>query len=151
MINSKRTIEEFLSQKIIAVVGVSRNKDKFGNAIYRDMKTRGYKVFAVNPNADMVEGDRCYAGLGALPEKPDGVILVLPPRQTLQVIEEIANIGIRYVWLQQGADSPEAERRCRELDLKFVSGECIFMFAEPMQSFHKFHRFFNRLFGKMPK
>lgn len=141
----------FLSLKTLAVVGVSRNKDKFGNAIFRKMKAKGYKILAVNPKLDLVEGDRCNAGLGALPEKPEGVILAVSPSQTISVIEEAARLGSTYVWMQQGANSPEGEARCKELGLNFVSGECIFMFAEPMESFHKIHRFFNRLFGKMPK
>ena len=81
MKNTKAAIEAFMQQKNIAVVGASRNKDKFGTAIYREMKANGYKVYAVNPNADMVEGDRCYAGLGALPAKVDGVIVCIPPTQ----------------------------------------------------------------------
>jgi predicted CoA-binding protein len=151
MLNSQKTIEEFVQQKTLAVVGVSRNKDKFGNAIYRDLKKAGYRVFAINPNADMLEGDRCYAGLGALPEKPGGVVITLPPVKTIPVIEEAARQGIRYIWLQQGADSPEGEKLCRDLGLQLVSGECIFMYIEPVQSIHGFHRFFKRLFGKMPK
>lgn len=151
MINSRKTIDEFMALKSIAIVGVSRNKDKFGNAIYRDLKAKGYKVMAVNPKLDMVEGDRCYAGLGALPEKADGVVIVISPAETVAVIEEAARLGIKYVWLQQGANSPESEAKCQELGLNVVSGECIFMFLEPVQSIHGFHRFIWKLFGKMPK
>jgi len=151
MINSKKNIDEFLQQEKIAVVGVSRNKDKFGNMIYRDLKAAGYKVMAVNPNADMVEGDRCYAGLGALPEKPDAVLLVIPSKQGIEIIEEAARTGVRHVWVQQGANSPEIDKRLVELDLVAVSGECIFMFLEPVKSVHAFHRFFRRIFGRMPK
>lgn len=151
MTSNQQSITEFLQQKKIAVVGVSRNKDKFGNMIYRELKNAGYQVMAVNPNADMVEGDRCYAGLGALPEKPDGVILVIPAKQGVEIVEEAARLGIRYVWVQQGAESPEIEKRCKELGLVAVSGECIFMFLEPVKSIHAVHRFFRRLFGSMPK
>ena len=151
MINSRKIVDEFIGLKSIAVVGVSRNKDKFGNAIYREMKAKGYKVMAVNPKLDMAEGDRCYAGLGALPEKPEGVVLVIPPAETLSVIESAAQLGIKYIWLQQGANSPEGEAKCQELGLNVVSGECIFMFLEPVQSIHGFHRFVWKLFGKMPK
>ena len=151
MINSKKNIDEFLQQEKIAVVGVSRNKDKFGNMIYRDLKAAGYKVMAVNPNADMVEGDRCYAGLGALPEKPDAVLLVIPSKQGIEIIEEAAKMGIQHIWVQQGANSPELDKRLVELGLVAVSGECIFMFLEPVKSVHAFHRFFRRIFGRMPK
>ena len=147
----KSDIDNFLAQKILAVVGVSRNKDKFGNMIYRDLKTSGYRVFAVNPQADMVEGDRCYAGLGALPEKPDGVILVVPSAQGLSVVEEMARLGIKHLWIQQGAESLELEKRSQELGISYVSGECIFMYLEPVKSIHSVHRFFKRLFGKYPK
>lgn len=151
MINSRKTIDEFMALKSIAIVGVSRNKDKFGNAIYRDLKAKGYKVMAVNPKLDMAEGDRCYAGLGALPEKAEGVVIVIPPAETVVVIEEAARLGIKYIWLQQGANSPEGEAKCQELGLNVVSGECIFMFLEPVQSIHGFHRFIWKLFGKYPK
>lgn len=151
MQNSQQTINEFLGQKTIAVVGVSRNKEKFGNMVYLELKKKGYKVFAINPNADMVEGDRCYAGLGALPEKPGGVVFVIHPKDTLDLIKEAAQQGIGYIWLQQGAESPAGEQLCRDLNLAFVSGECIFMYLEPVESIHSFHRFFKRLFGKMPK
>ncbi len=151
MINSRKIIDEFMSLKTIAVVGVSRNKDKFGNLIFRELKKAGYKVLAINPQADMVEGDRCYAGLGALPEIPGGVIVVLPPAQTLAVVEETARLGIKYIWLQMGADSPEGEKRCLELGLEVISGECIFMYIRPVKSIHWLHRFVRRLFGGMPK
>lgn len=151
MLNSKTTINEFLSQKVLAVVGASRDKNKFGNSIYREMKDRGYKVYPVNPLAQEIDGDRCYAVLKDLPEKTDGVIIVVPRLETTKVLEEAASLGIDYAWIQQGADTPEAERRAKELGLKFVSGECIFMFSEPVESVHAFHRFFKRLFGIMPK
>jgi hypothetical protein len=106
---------------------------------------------AVNPNADMVEGDRCYAGLGALPEKPDGVLIVIPSAQVIEIIEEAARMGVRHVWVQQGANSLEVDKKLDALDLVAVSGECIFMFLEPVKSVHSFHRFFRRVFGGMPK
>lgn len=151
MKNSKQLIDEFVALKKIAVVGVSRNPDKFGNAIYRELKQRGKTVYAVNPSADMIEGDRCYAGLGALPEKPDGVLIVVTPEASLEVIRAVAKEGIPYVWLQQGANSLKGEQLCRELGLNVVSGECIFMHSQPVQSIHKVHRTLRKIFGGMPK
>jgi len=147
MKNTRTAINEFLAQKTIAVVGASRNKDKFGTAIYRELKLHGYKVYPVNPNADMVEGDRCYAGLGALPAKVDAAILVIPPTETLAVINEAARLGIKYLWLQQGSNSTAGEDRAKELGLTVVSGACVFMYLDPVESIHKFHRFFDKLFG----
>ncbi|MHC1739598.1 MAG: CoA-binding protein [Anaerolineaceae bacterium] len=151
MRNSLQTIKAFLANKSIAVVGVSHNKDKFGNYIYSELKKAGYKVYAVNPGLDMVGGDRCYAGLGALPEKPDGVIMVVQPPATLPVLEDMAKLGIMSAWLQQGAESTEAEEKAKALGIQLVSGECIMMHMEPVTSIHKFHRVVRSIFGKMPK
>lgn len=151
MINSRKNIDEFLQLRKIAVVGVSRKKDKFGNMIYRELRSAGYEVMAVNPNADMVEGDRCYAGLGALPVKPDGIILVVPPAQGIEIVEDAARSGIRHIWVQPGANSSQIDQRLSELDLVAVSGECIFLYLEPVKSVHAVHRFFRRIFGKMPE
>lgn len=127
MLLSRQYLDEFVALHSIAVVGVSANRSKFGNAIYLELKDCGKKVFAVNPKADTVEGDPCYPNLSSLPEKPEGVLLVIPPAATLEVIREAASLGIERIWLQQGAESPEGEALCAELGLKLVSGECIFM------------------------
>ena len=151
MTTSEKTIQDFLQLNRLAVAGVSRDRSKFGNMIYRELKRRGYQVMAVNPNAEMVEGDRCYAGLRALPEKPEGVVLVLPAGQGIQVIEDAATLGIRNIWIQVGAESPELLKHCSENNLVTVSGECIFMHLEPVRSVHGGHHFFRRLFGGKPK
>lgn len=151
MKNSKNIIEEFLTLRTLAVVGVSRRKDKFGNVIYRELRARGYQVMAVNPNADMVEGDRCYAGLGALPEIPQGIVLVIPPDQSVKILEEAAAAGIKFVWVQPGADSPEIEKRCQEFGLSAVIGDCLLMFLSPVTSIHRIHRTFRSLTGRLPK
>ena len=80
--NSKKLVDDFVALKKIAVVGVSRKKAKFGNTIYREMREKGYWVYPVNPNADVIEGDTCYPDLLSLPEKVDGVIINVPPVQT---------------------------------------------------------------------
>ena len=151
MKNSRQAIDNFLSSKTIAVVGVSRNKDKFGNYLYREIKKKGYTVYAVNPNMDMTEGDRCYAGLGALPEKPDAVLMSIQPKAALPVMDEMARLGIKKCWLQQGADSKEGEDKARELGLDLVSGECLMMHVQPVESIHNFHRGFKKFFGLLPK
>lgn len=66
---TKSSVENFLSQKNIAVIGVSRNTKKFGNTIYRSLKKKGYNVFPINPNAEKIEGDNCYPDLLSLTQK----------------------------------------------------------------------------------
>jgi predicted CoA-binding protein len=151
MKNTRQSIEAFLAKQPLAVVGVSHSPDKFGNYLYREIKKSGRKVYAVNPSLDMVEGDRCYAGLGALPEKPQGVVLVVQPQTTLQVLDEMAKLDIHSAWIQQGADSPDGEKKAAELGIDLVSGECLMMFLEPMQSIHRWHRTFKSVLGQLPK
>lgn len=93
---------------------------------------------------DMFERDRCYAGLSVLPEKPQGAILGVQPVAALKVLEDTAKQGIRQVWIQEGANSPE-------LGLKGVAGECAFMFFSPINSIHNLHRTINKIFGKLPR
>lgn len=148
---SKAVVEEFLAQKTIAIVGASRDPRKFGSGVYRDLKSKGYHVIPVNPNADSIEGDRCYPSLAAIPEPVDGAFLVVPPEQAEGIVREADRAGIRRIWMQQQADSEEAVRYCQEHGMKEVHGECILMFAQPQAFFHKPHRWFNGLTGKLPK
>ena len=149
--NSKKAIGEFLSQRSFAVVGVSRNSKKFGNQIYKMLKEKGKEVFPINSFADHAEGDRCYPDLHALPRKVDGVVVVVPPKEAEQVVKEAAVLGIRRIWMQQGSESRSAVQYCQQYGLDVVHGECIFMYAEPVVSFHKFHRWARTLVGRMPR
>jgi predicted CoA-binding protein len=141
--------QEFVQNKRLAIVGVSRNENKFGNAAYRELKQRGYQVFAVNPSAETLMGDRCYPDLMSLKGEVDGVVVCVPAAQGVGVLQQAAEAGIRNVWVQQMAESPELLKTGQDLGLKLVSGKCILMYAEPVQSFHKWHRGFMRLIGKL--
>jgi len=139
---TKTVVTDFLSQRVLAVVGASRNPNKFGSSIYRDLKAKGYKVLAVNSHAETIDGDPCYPNLAALPETPGGIIVVVPPAETEKIVREAAAAKITRVWLQRGAESPEAVAYCAANGIQVISGECILMFAEPAAFYHKIHRFF---------
>jgi uncharacterized protein len=124
-------IDAFVSQPAIALVGASRSGKSFGNAAYRALRRRGYRVHAVHPSAQSVDAEPCYARLADLPEPVDAVLVVVPPAKALDVVRDAAAAGIHHVWLQQGAESDEVLRLCGELGLVTVSGECILMFAKP--------------------
>jgi len=147
----KADVTDFVGQRRLAVVGVSRQGKKFGNYAFRELRSKGYKVFPVHPQAETIEGERCYASLGSLPEPVDGVLIVVPPAQTEQVVREAAVAGIRRVWMQQGAESPAAIKFCQENGISEVHGECILMFSEPAVWFHRAHRWVWKLLGKLPR
>jgi predicted CoA-binding protein len=113
--------------------------------------SKGYRTFAVNPRAETVGGKRCYPSLTELPEPVDGVVCVVPPEETEKVVHEMAEIGIARVWMQQGAESEDAIRFCEQRGIGVVAGECILMFSEPVEFFHRFHRWIWGLLGKLPK
>jgi uncharacterized protein len=151
VVSMREAAADLVAQRALAVVGVSRSRGKFGNVVYRDLKKKGYRVFPVNPAVDEVEGDRCFPNVAALPESVGGVVIVVPPERTAQVVREAAAAGIRRIWMQQGAESEEAIRFCVDNGISVVHGHCIMMFAEPVQSFHRFHRWLWNLIGKYPR
>ncbi|MGB2867578.1 MAG: CoA-binding protein [Bacteroidota bacterium] len=144
-------ISEFLAQRTLAVVGVSRNHGKFGFMVYQALKARGYRVFPVNPHAETIMGEQAYKSLESLPQKVDGVLVVVSPLHAQQVVKEAFEAGIRRVWMQQGSESSGAVRYCGEKGMSVVYGKCILMFTEPVTSYHKLHRWVWKITGKLPR
>jgi hypothetical protein len=109
----------------IAIVGANNNPAKYGNVIYRDLKRKGYKIFPVNPSAPEIDGDKAYANLGELPEKPTIVNFVTPPAATKKVLEECLSHGLMNVWLQPGSESPEVLEFIQEKNFNYLANACI--------------------------
>lgn len=148
---SAAVIRDFVAQRTLAVVGVSRSGKKFANFAYRELRTKGYTLVPVNPGAETVEGERCYRSLLNLPGPVDGAVIIAPREQSLQVVRDAAAAGIRRVWLQQGAESQPAIDACKDAGINVVAGECILMFAGTEHWIHRGHRFVRRLFGTLPR
>ena len=121
-------INEFLDKRnIFAVVGVSKESEKYGNKVYFDLKHAGYTVYPVNPNARKISGDKCYPMLKNLPTLPDVVDIVVPPKITEKTVKECKNLGIDKVWMQPGSESKSAIRFCEENDIKVLYGMCVML------------------------
>jgi uncharacterized protein len=148
---SKTDVQEFYASQPIAVVGVSRDTKKFGNSAYTSLKTQGYKVIPINPNTDTIDGDMCYPDLKSIPEKVGGVLVIVPPKKSEQVVREAHEAGINRVWLQQGAESQDAIKYCEDNGMTVIHNECIMMYADHSAGFHRFHGFIWRLMGKAPR
>ncbi|MHB8065587.1 MAG: CoA-binding protein [Ruminiclostridium sp.] len=112
--------EKMLEKKIWVVVGANQDPEKFGNMIYRRLKTRGYEVYAVNPMYESIEGDKCYRDLSSLPVLPEVIDMVVSPKRGKAVIEEAAKLGIKYIWLQPGTHDAELLKQITELGLQSV-------------------------------
>jgi len=145
------SINLFLQQPEIAVVGVSRNKNKFGNTVYQTLKKKGKKVVPVNPHMIEYDGDKCYSDVETLPAHIKAVFVSTPPEITLKIAERAYHKGVKHMWLQQGSTNDEVIKYLEGKDVNYVSDRCIMMFAEPVGSFHKFHRFLSKITGNYPK
>jgi uncharacterized protein len=119
--------QAFAAKRLWAVVGVSTDREKYGNKIFRQLRDANYKVYAVNPKLTEVEGLPCYASLAALPEVPEVVNVVVPPAAGLAVVEACLALGIKNIWFQPGAESDEAISRAEKAGLNVLANACILL------------------------
>ena len=102
MTSIKDAASEFLAHRRVAVTGVSRDPQSHGgNIVYKRLRDRGYKVFAVNPNADEVEGDRSYHDLRSIPGGVEAVVIATRPGTADETMRECAELGIEHVWMHR--------------------------------------------------
>jgi uncharacterized protein len=143
------TIDEaasaFLRSRRIAVTGVSRTPETHGsNTVYRRLRDRGYEVFAVNPNASVVEGDRAYPNLRAIPDGVEAVVIGTRPEYAEGTVRECIDLGIRQVWMHRGPGpgsvSPAATELGRQHGLTVIDGGCPLMFGPTADFTHKLLR-----------
>lgn len=152
----KEAATEFLRNKRIAVTGVSRHPSSHGsNVVYQRLRDRGYQVFAVNPNADEVEGDACYQDLKSIPGGVDAVVIGTSPTHADGTIRECHELGIHNVWMHRsfgkGSVSDSATRFGREHDITVIDGGCPLMFEPCSDGGHKAMRLVFTMTGKVPR
>ncbi len=145
------SIQSFLSQPKIAVAGVSRKKQKFGNAIFKELEKRGFEVLPVNPNIDDYQGHRCYHRVTELPEDVTALVINTRNETSLELLREAQEKGLKHVWLQQGSLSKESLKALEDGNgMNIISRECILMHAGRVSGVHAFHRWINKTFGSYP-
>lgn len=115
-------IEHILDQRRFAVSGASRDPAKFGYKVYQTLKAAGYTVYAVNPNADSIDGDPCYPSLDNVPGPLDCVVTVTPPEITEQTVATAGHLRIPYLWMQPGSESNAVFNLARGYSMQIVSG-----------------------------
>ena len=135
----------FLASRRVAVTGVSRTPQTHGaNNVYRRLRERGYQVFAVNPNTDQVEGDRCYQDLKSIPGGVQAVVIGTRPGIADDTIRECAELGITRVWMHRGPGagsvSAAATSYGRAHAITVIDGGCPLMFAPTADLGHKIMR-----------
>jgi len=152
---SLEIVKEFLAQKRIALVGISREPKDFSVTLFEELCRRGYDVVPVNPHTSEVSGQHCFARVQDIQPPVEAALLMTSPRVTDSVVKDCAEAGIQRVWMYraagEGAVSPEAIQFCREHGIVVVPGQCPFMFWRDTGAVHRLHRFVRRVTGRYPR
>ncbi len=156
MVTAQQAIDDFLAQPRIAVAGVSREATGHGgNVVYKRLRDRGYQVFAVNPNADTIEGDTCYRDLRSIPGGVDAVMIATAPGAAESVARECKELGITRVWMHRsfgaGSVSAEAHEFCRANGIASIAGGCPLMYGKTSDGGHRVMRWWLGLLGRLPR
>jgi predicted CoA-binding protein len=146
----------FLEKKRVAVTGVSRTPKGHGsNVVFQRLRDRGYEVFAVNPNAETVEGVSSYRDLSSIPGGVDAVVIGTRPEHADATMRECADLGIKHVWMHRayggGSVSASAAAYGRERGIQVIDGGCPCMFDPTADVGHKLMRFMFTLNGNVPR
>lgn len=105
-------------EKRIAILGASQDPNKFGNKAVRAYVKSGYTVYPVNPRADEIEGLKAYPTVLDIPEDVDTASIYLPPRLTLDVLDDLARKGIKEVYFNPGSESEETYAKAESLGMQ---------------------------------
>lgn len=140
----------FFADNRIAVVGVSRKSGASpANAIYKRLRKGGYTVFAVNPNAETVEGDSCYPNLAALEGQVDAAIIATRPELAAELVEQCGTLGIKQAWVHGTFAAPrvpaDTEEAARKRGVTLIAGSCPMLFLERVDPAHRCLRWFRRI------
>ena len=135
---------------------MSRNPQGHGsNAVYQRLRDRGYQVYAINPKADEIEGDKCYPDLASVPDGVEAVVIGTRPETAEATMRECDDLGIRYVWMHRsfgaGSVSDAATEYGRTHGITVIDGGCPLMFEPTADAGHKMMRFVFTRTGKVPK
>lgn len=152
----REAADAFLANRRIAITGVSREPASHGaNVVYRRLRDRGYEVFAVNPNAETVEGDPCYPDLRSVPGRVDAVVMATRPSIVEETMRECIELGIQHVWMHRsfgtGSVCGTAAAYGREHGVHVIDGGCPLMFDPCADNAHKLMRRIFTWTGKVPE
>jgi len=147
----RERIEDFLRQRRIVAVGVSRKPLGFSRGIVRELLRRGYDVALVNPQTSEIEGRPCHARVQEVSPPPDAALVMTAPQATAQIIHDCAEAGIKRLWLIGTAATDEARAICKAHGIAPIADQCPYMFLPDTGWLHRFHRRVSRLVGKYPK
>lgn len=152
---TKKQIDDFLTLKRIAVVGVSHNPQEFSYALWQEFRQRRYEAIPVNPNVSTLHGQTCYKRVQDVKPGVDGVLIMTSSKSTEQIVHDCAEAGVKHVWMYKGvaagAVNKAAVAFCEANGIDVVEGYCPYMFLTGTPFFHAPHRWAKKLTGSYPR
>jgi len=119
-------IETFFASAAFGVAGASTNPDKFGNKVLRCYLQNGRKVVPINSNEPEIEGVPCVASISELPPEVESISIITPPAVTAKLVPLAIEKGIKNIWMQPGAEHPDAVALCLEQGINVIAdGSCL--------------------------
>lgn len=153
-VNDRALIEEFLAEKRMAFVGVSREAKDFSRMLFRELLGRGYELIPVHPEAEEIEGLKAVKTVAEAGGTVRAALVMTGKAKSAEVVEDCARAGVEMVWLYKsvalGSVSEEALEAGRRHGLRVVAGECPFMFLPNAGLIHALHRGWRRMRGTLP-
>jgi uncharacterized protein len=151
---SLEPIEDFLAQKRIAIVGVSRDPSDFSMSLFDELSRRGYDIVPVNPKIPSVKGRRCFARVQDIQPPVSAALLMTTPEVSETIVSDCAEAGIRRIWMfratGKGAVSERAVALCKANAIAVIPGQCPFMFLPGAGGVHRLHGLFRKITGRYP-
>ncbi len=151
---TRELIEDFLKQKRLALVGVSRDPKDFSHVLFIEFLERGYEAIPVNPKAVKIAGHHCYENVCAIRPRVDGALLLVPPHMTAWVVRGCARARIPRVWMHRGsgggAVNTESVTYCQQHGIQVIEGFCPYMFLAHPGLIHRAHGWMMKLEGSYP-
>ncbi len=129
----KKIKKEMLDKKTWAVIGVTAKKDKFGYKIWKKLKDHGYNVYGTNPNYEEIEGERVYSSIKDIPAKIDVVDMVVSPKLGMDILDEVKDLGIEYIFFQPGTYNSQIIEKVKSLGFKYLVDDCIYATLKAME------------------
>ncbi|MGB9721490.1 MAG: CoA-binding protein [bacterium] len=116
--------EVLKNKKIFAVIGVPQDEFKYGFEVFHTLVEHNYKVYPINPKYDEIAGHKCFPSLDALPEKPEVIVFILAPQNTLKVLDQATENKDAIFWIPPGSWSEEVINKCNQLGLRYLYDVC---------------------------
>lgn len=146
-------IQNFLAQKRVAIIGVSRDPKNFSRILFNEFAQRGYEVLAVNLNGGEIDGHHCFDRVEDIVPTPEAVLLMTPDRVSESLLQDCKKAGVRNVWIYgysgHSKVSPLVVAEVRGAGIRVIDGECPLMFF-PRNGIHRVHGFVRKILRSYP-